>query len=243
MGIGRKIVTSALRAGSKRRNRILLYHRVVDDNVVTLPEASISRSAFAAQLAYLAQHHDVVDLETLLAERGTRRNMVAITFDDGFEDNFRNAYPLLKEHGMPATVFAVSDYIGTERRFRWAPEERVLTAAELRQLDAEGMRIEAHTATHARLSELSGDALADELQRSKSALEQVLGRPVRILAYPFGERGDFNDETKRAAREAGYAYALAAYRGTVDAATDEFSVPRLPSPENFDRFAMRMARY
>ena len=79
--------------------------------------------------------------------------------------------------------------------------------------------------------------------RSKEALEQILGRPVRILAYPYGEIGDFNDETKRAAREAGYAYALAAYRGTVDGETDAFSVPRLPSPEDFDRFAMRLARY
>jgi len=243
MGIGRKIVTSALRAGSKRRNRILLYHRIVDDDIGTLPEASITQSAFAAQLAYLAQHHDVVDLETLIAQRGMRQNMVAITFDDGFEDNLRNAYPLLKKHGMPATVFAVSDYIGTELRFRWAPDERVLDADELRRMDSDGMRIEAHTATHARLSEFDGAALADELQRSKAALEEILGRPVTVLAYPFGQRDDFNDATKRAAREAGYTCALAAYRGTVDGDTDEFSVPRLPSPENFDRFTMRLARY
>lgn len=243
MGIGRRIVTSALRAGSRRRNRILLYHRVVDDDIGTLPEASITRAAFAAQLAYLARYHDVVDLETLLAERGTRRNMVAITFDDGFEDNLRNAHPLLKQHGMPATVFAVSDYIGTERRFRWAPDERVLNADELRQMDASGMRIGAHTATHARLSELSGETLTNELQRPKAVLEEMLDRPVNVLAYPFGERDDFNADTQRAARDAGYTYALAAYRGTVDGDTDPFGVPRLPSPENFDRFTMRLARY
>jgi peptidoglycan/xylan/chitin deacetylase (PgdA/CDA1 family) len=144
---------------------------------------------------------------------------------------------------MPATVFVVSDFIGTELRFRWAPDERVLNADELREMDAGGMRIEAHTATHARLSELSGDALADELERSKAALEEILGRPVRGLAYPYGERDDFNEATRRAACEAGYTHALAAYRGTVDADTDPFGVPRLPGNQDFDRFAMRLARY
>jgi len=243
MGMGRRLVTAVLRPRSRSRNRILLYHRVVDDSVVPLPEASITRGAFKAQLDYLARHHDVVELETLIAERGTRGNMVAITFDDGFEDNLRNAHPLLKQHGMPATVFAVSDYIGTERRFRWAPDERVLDADELRKLDADGMRIGAHTASHARLSDLKGDALVDELARSKAMLEEMLGRPVNVLAYPFGERDDFNERTKAGARAAGYTCALAAYRGTVDGDTDPFAIPRLPSPENFDRFTMRLARY
>jgi hypothetical protein len=66
---------------------------------------------------------------------------------------------------------------------------------------------------------------------------------VSALAYPFGERDDFNASTQHAARDAGYTCALAACLGTVDRDTDPFAVPRLPCPENFDRFTMRLARY
>ena len=156
----RRLITPAVRVGSKQRNRIPLYHRIVDDGTAPLPEASITCRAFAAQLDYLARHHEVVPLEALLEGRGDRRNMVAITFDDAFEDNLRNAWPLLRERGMAATVFAVSDYVGGDRRFDWAPDERILTGDELRMLDSGGMRVEAHTATHARLSELDRDKQA-----------------------------------------------------------------------------------
>ena len=239
----RRLITPAVRVGSKRRNRILLYHRVVDDGAAALPEASITCGAFAAQLDYLARHHEVVPLEALLEGRGNRRNLVAITFDDAFEDNLRNAWPLLRERGMPATVFAVSDYVGGERRFPWAPDERILTADELRTLDREGMRVEAHTASHARLSELDRAGAADEMRRCKDALAETLGREVSLLAYPYGERTDFNATTQEVARECGFTAALAAYRGVVNGATDLFAVPRIPTNENFDRFTLRLARY
>ena len=160
----RRLITPAVRVGSKRRNRILLYHRVVDDGAAALPEASITCGAFAAQLDYLARHHEVVPLEALLEGRGNRRNLVAITFDDAFEDNLRNAWPLLRERGMPATVFAVSDYVGGERRFPWAPDVRTLTADDLRTLEREGMRVEAHTADETKVTiraKLAGDGVTE----------------------------------------------------------------------------------
>ena len=239
----RRLITPAVRVGSRQRNRILLYHRVVDDGAAPLPEASITCAAFAAQLDYLARYYEVVPLETLLEGRGDRRGMVAITFDDAFEDNLRNAWPLLRERGMAATVFAVSDYVGGDRRFDWAPDERILTADELRMLDVEGMRVEAHTASHARLSELDRDATAKELRRCKDALSEVLGRKVSLLAYPYGQRTDFNATTQQVARECGFTAALAAYRGVVHGATDLFAIPRIPTNQNFDRFTLRLARY
>jgi len=239
----RRLITPAVRVGSRQRNRILLYHRVVDDGTAPLPEASITCKAFAAQLDYLARHYEVVPLEALLEGRGDRRNMVAITFDDAFEDNLRNAWPLLRERGMTATVFAVSDYVGSERRFDWAPDARILTADELRTLDGAGMRVEAHTASHARLSQLDRDATAKELGRCKDALAEMLGRDVSLLAYPYGQRADFDATTQRVACECGFTAALAAYRGVVDGATDLFAIPRIPTNENFDRFTLRLARY
>ena len=237
----RRYLTPLLaRARSKRHDRVLLYHRVVDDGTHPLPEASITQTAFARQLDYLARNYEVVPLASIPEARGGR---VAITFDDAFEDNLRNAWPLLCERGMEATVFAVSDYVGTDRRFEWAPDEGVLDAGELRELDRAGMRVEAHTATHARLSELDEAGVRDELERCRAALGEMLGRPVTMLAYPYGERGDFNETTRRVARECGFEYAFAAYRGVVDDRTDPFAIPRIPTNEDLERFAFRLARY
>ena len=121
--------------------------------------------------------------------------------------------------------------------------DRFLTIEELKQLEHNGFKIEAHGVSHVRLSRLKRHEILLELVKSKQTLEGILKRPVTLLAYPFGERGDFNEATKQAAREAGYHAAVAGYRGVVDRNTDLFAIPRIPTNEDLDRFKLRLARY
>ena len=123
------------------------------------------------------------------------------------------------------------------------PDDRVMTANELRQLEANGIRIGAHTMSHPRLSGIAATDATREIRDSKAALEAILGHPVPHFAYPFGERGDFDASCEAAAQAAGFLAAFAAYRGHICSTANAFALPRIPSNANADRFKLRLARY
>ena len=102
---------------SKRKEasaRVLYYHRVNDENDPFFP--AISTALFEQQMRFVAQHYKVVSLAKLLdhLENGTPQSVLAITFDDGYEDNFLNAFPILRRYNLPATIFLTTG--GTDTR-------------------------------------------------------------------------------------------------------------------------------
>ena len=121
---------------------------------------------------------------------GDARGCAALTFDDGFA-----MAPL----DVPATVFAVSGWLGGAHPD--LPSARIASADELRALADGGVEIGAHTHTHPDLTALGYDAARTELAESKRRLEEIVGRPVEVAAYPYG-RAD--GETRRACRDAGF---------------------------------------
>jgi peptidoglycan/xylan/chitin deacetylase (PgdA/CDA1 family) len=122
------------------------------------------------------------------------------------------------------------------------PRDRFLTVEELRELAAGGMGVEGHTVTHPRLSSLGPEAALREVSASKAALEAILDQPVQFMAYPFGEREDFDATSMEVARAAGYRAAFAAYRGLLGSDTDPFAIPRIGIRQEFDRFRVTTAR-
>ncbi|MFQ5990157.1 MAG: polysaccharide deacetylase family protein [Candidatus Methylomirabilales bacterium] len=122
-------------------------------------------------------------------------------------------------------------------------EDRFLDPEEMKHLEQRGVKIEAHTVNHPRLSSLSAGEVAKELTECKSMLEQWLESPVRYTAYPYGRPGDFNRETMEAARRAGYEAAFAAGDGLVHAGVDRYAVPRIGTREHFYRFQLRVSRW
>jgi peptidoglycan/xylan/chitin deacetylase (PgdA/CDA1 family) len=113
-----------------RRNDcvVLMYHRVIDQDNLTGPRARfvhpgayVTKRTFEMQMAYVARHFSVIDVLALVsaAENGGKlpNNACVITFDDGWRDNHTCAFPILKRYNLPATIFLVSDYVGTNRRF------------------------------------------------------------------------------------------------------------------------------
>lgn len=154
-------------------------------------------------------------------------NDFAITFDDGYLTVYERACPMLKERSMTATVYVVVDSLGGinewDRR-AGDQEEKMMSAAQARELAENGFEIGSHTLTHPRLSALDDDQLRREIVDSKHKLEDLIGREVVSFSYPYG---DYDGRVLDAAMAAGYKNAVSTRLGTVVAGTSLFEIPRV----------------
>jgi peptidoglycan/xylan/chitin deacetylase (PgdA/CDA1 family) len=206
--------------------RILLYHRVADDD----DPLSISPRRFRQQMDHLAtEGYTVVGLVEALAllDAGAMpARTVGLTFDDGFADVRDEALPVLAEHGFHATVFVTTGVTGGEFRFPWysGPQPPVLTWDEVAELDHDGtLRFEAHTVSHPSLLAVDDEVARDEIRESRHELERRLGRGVTAFAYPAGLYGE---RVRRLVAEAGYAAAVTCEPGVNVPSSDRFALRR-----------------
>lgn len=162
--------------------RLLIYH-----NVGTRGgrQMEVSREDFIWQLNWLVVNREVVDLETAVrrwTEPGADR-MVVLTFDDGYEDTYTTAFPLMRERGIPFTLYVATDMI--ER----GPEAGVhpLGWGQIREmLDTGLLTLGAHTHTHRDLRGVEQEDVLRELEVSNDIIEQRTGVTPRHFAYPWG---------------------------------------------------------
>jgi peptidoglycan/xylan/chitin deacetylase (PgdA/CDA1 family) len=222
---------------SRSQSRVvcLCYHSVHPE----LSFASVSPPLFERHLAWLTETSDVIPLRDALdaaRARELRRPTVAITFDDGYEDNHRHALPLLRKYGVPATVFVTAGLAERDpevtRRFETlrgvAPGGiDAMDWTQLREMLDAGIEIGAHTYSHPNLIRLTRAEAELEVRRSKAVLESRLDAEVDLMAYPFGKPGrHFSDETAALAREAGYRCAAAVLFRAVKPRDSPFALPR-----------------
>lgn len=182
---------------------ILTYHSL-DDSGSTI---SVAPGAFRRQMRMLEDRgRRGIALGELLDawESGSAPppGSVVLTFDDGFRNLAEVAQPELAERGFRATVFAVAGYCGATNDWpgqpRWVPRLPLLAMAELRGLAHAGFEVGSHGYDHAPLSGADPLMLRRELVDSKAALEDGLGRPVRVFAYAYGRAGGVARELARA---------------------------------------------
>ena len=199
---------------------ILMYHKVdVVPRGARYVENYVFPDQFDAQLAALSLWgYTPITLEDWLDFRAGRRQAprrpIALTFDDGYRSNHDIAWPLLRRHGATATVFLVADFLGgTNRWDAHELQEPLLGPAEIAAMQAGGIHFGSHTCTHRSLPHLPLAEALDELTRSRATLEELLGRPVIALAYPYNNH---NSAVRALARRAGYAAAVLG-RGRVNA--------------------------
>lgn len=129
---------------------------------------------------------------------------VIITFDDAFESFFKYAFPVLQTNNIKVTVFPIAGFIGKASDWDVLPKQIHMNKTQLRTISEQGHEIGSHTMTHSNLTFLSRKDLVMELKDSKHLLEDLIGKPVTSLSFPFGS---WNAGIWRIAREIGYCQA------------------------------------
>ena len=223
-----RVMPAALKGEMMPGVWVLCYHRIVDKPA---RYTNLQPAEFEAQMQYLAdKKFNVVPLKTIVdamqyGEKLPQRT-VALTFDDGYKDNYTVAYPILKQHKFPATLFIYPGYISNGGA--------ALTWDELQTMAADPLiSIQSHTYTHADLAKVSrrGGAeakLKHEIVDSKNTLEQKLDIKIDTLAYPYGV---FNPKVVSLTKAAGYRSAFTIGTRPIpyvgEKPTDMWTVPRI----------------
>lgn len=225
--------------------RILNYHSISSDiRIRRMRYISVSPETFAAQMKFLADHNfNVIDLDDFLAWKQASHRIppktVILTFDDGFEDNYYNAFPVLSKYSYKAVLSVITKYIDGDTPFPWikkylSPERAgqltglPLKKHQLKAMSDNGITVASHTRHHISFGRLDKKRVSEEVFGSKKELEEILGKRVRYLAYPYGSRGDFDNLDKKIIQSAGYEAALSTKVGSNDLKSDLYELRRIP---------------
>jgi peptidoglycan/xylan/chitin deacetylase (PgdA/CDA1 family) len=208
---------------------ILTYHHVGPCTNKVQNLNTVSAASFEYQMRFLRRHgYQVISFDDWVegVNKGYSfaRNTVIIHFDDGYEDNFTNAFPILKKEQFPAMVFLVSDVIGTPGFLSWD---------QVKEMEDHDFTAGAHTRHHQYLPDLPLDKARDEIAGSKKVIEQHLGHPIEYFVYPSG---GFNQETKKLVQEAGFKAAGTTNRGKDKFNHDLFALNRIRIKDSDNRY-------
>ena len=179
---------------------ILVYHAIAPHHAgqtTDQRELDVDPAVFHAQMAYIAQSkHPVISLSSLVDAIEGKVTLpprsVVITFDDGWQNQYEDAFQVLKQYHFTATFFVYTSAIGNGPGF--------MTWDELRQMENAGMTIGAHSRTHPEMTK-KGVSLAKEIDGSREDIQKNLGTTPDLFAYPYG---DWNDRVASAVRAAGF---------------------------------------
>jgi peptidoglycan/xylan/chitin deacetylase (PgdA/CDA1 family) len=204
--------------GISNKIPVLMYHSIDYEKG---NELRIPKEKFREQMKYLKDEgFTPLSLDELYSHilLGTKipQKPIVITLDDGYVDNYTNAYPVLKEFGFKAVVFMITNMMNSSSAY--------LSSDQIKEMDKEGISIESHTVSHPKLDQLSYEEQIKELKDSKEELEKVLGRNVKYIAYPYGK---FNKNTLKAVDEVGYKMAFSTESGLANKSNGVYKLHRI----------------
>ncbi|PKK90611.1 MAG: hypothetical protein CVV64_09650 [Candidatus Wallbacteria bacterium HGW-Wallbacteria-1] len=145
------------------------------------------------------------------------------TFDDGYVDNFDIAAPVLKEFGLPGIFFISTAMIGRHFNTPAGNRMEVMSRAMIRELSMAGFAIGSHGHEHSYLIRMASIELSEQLKKSRDILENIIGKQVTELSYPFGK---WDERVVAAARTAGFSRAFAVHGGSC--MDPRMVIPRIP---------------
>lgn len=211
---------------------ILLYHTLVKPGDFVGAQYCTAPEDFRDQMRMLREDGfnpvPLADLVAAMQGRGSLPDRpVVVAFDDGYACNYSAGLPVMQEFGIPGSIFMVAGRIAGINDWQvleGCPERRMLNPTELRALADAGIDIGSHTMTHCFLGGAEQATVKSEVADSKARIEDVIGRPVRHFAYPYGS---ISAGALAAVKEAGYQAGCSSIQGKNLAGTDRFRLRRI----------------
>jgi peptidoglycan/xylan/chitin deacetylase (PgdA/CDA1 family) len=214
---------------------VLTYHSISENlfgKVHPYHHINTPVSIFSLQMRWLRQAgYRTISLSELMNGFEFTQDLaktVVLTFDDGYQDFYTDAFPILKQCGFSATVFLATDRIRDESvRVEGAD---YLTWNEVRELQSDGISFGSHSVTHADLRSLGPEQIDYELGYSKETIEQRIGASVESFSYPFAlpeEDGDFIRYLADTLENMGYSNGVSSAIGRAKPTDTRFFLPRL----------------
>jgi peptidoglycan/xylan/chitin deacetylase (PgdA/CDA1 family) len=230
-GVMLRRASTRMFGGTPAATCVILYYHSIEPQY---------RQAFAKQMETVLRLTTPIDAEHV-PKLSPGRYYSAITFDDGFQDAVENAVPELVCRGIHAIFFITADALGKPADW-WpvtAPERtrNIATAEELRLVLGEWISVGAHTMTHARLSSLEESDARREILESRRRLESLLKSEILSLSFPYG---DFDENTVRLCREAGYEHAFTTQHKKAFEEPESFLVGRVKAEPTDWRLEFRL---
>lgn len=228
---------------------ILMYHNLDASASGRMRPYTVTCAAFERHLALLdSLGYSTLSFDDLRAivvgERPPTNREVLLTFDDGYESFLRLAVPALLRRGMTATVFVVAGELGGQNHWDLGTDiesRRLLSANEVRDVQALGMSVGVHGWAHRDLLRCSDRERSIEISRSKEVLEELLGRPVTTFAYPFGHH---SASLFQALKAAGYRDAVTMFSEESHVTSNPFAMRRVyvHPGDGLVRFPLKLSR-
>jgi peptidoglycan/xylan/chitin deacetylase (PgdA/CDA1 family) len=221
---------------NKRGLTILTYHSISNE---INPDETVNPEEFKKQLQYIKENYKVISLEEAVEYLQTDIEKIAdsivITFDDGYSDNYHNAYPLLKKHSFPATIFLISNLINDK-------VGKYLSRSQIGEMKSNNISFGSHTISHRILTGLGEKEIIREIRGSKDILESQLGNKINSFAYPVGTRADFDDAIMEIVKGCKYTCACSNVYGMNSVNSDIFALNRIgiETTDNFFIFKQKL---
>jgi glycosyltransferase involved in cell wall biosynthesis/peptidoglycan/xylan/chitin deacetylase (PgdA/CDA1 family)/2-polyprenyl-3-methyl-5-hydroxy-6-metoxy-1,4-benzoquinol methylase len=210
---------------------ILTYHRVAPEGAANMNRYRVDPEQFEQQLKYLSDTgYYSVTWESWLNAMFTRKPLeglpIAITFDDGYIDFYKYAWPLLKKYGFTATVFLVTDMVGKTNAWDvfYGESVALMDWNQIQELYKHGIQFGSHTANHKALTSLTPEEIVTEGLSSRLKLRQQLSSEGEIMAYPYG---DTNPVVAHLMGACGYVLGLSCRVGFSNFLDDSMNLPRI----------------
>lgn len=217
--------------GSKHGS-ILMYHSVGSNGHFF----TVKPEVFEWQLIYLSKSdYIIVPLADIMDKVRTGKQIpektVAITFDDGYVDNYYTVFPTIRKYNIPISIFIPVDFIGKKRLVRGVRMEH-MSWPQIREMHDSGIvDFEPHAKTHAKLTEMPIEQARKEIVGSKDEIDRILSKSCRYFSYPFGA---YNSDILSLV-EKNFIGAVSATRGFVGSDSNLFTLPRQSVDSSVDR--------
>jgi len=201
---------------------VIFYHKIDKPAPDSLVRGGFTPPRrFARQMAYLKRAGFVFYTASELIDHFQQhgkfpKDGIAITLDDGWQDNYTNGFPILRELGIKATIFIIPSCIGETSTKAAATGEGArahLTREQILEMSRHGIEFGSHSLNHRLLHELSPGEVRTEVVEAKKQIEELTQRPCATFAYPAGF---FSEDAKQIIKEAGHTAAFTTFYGPTD---------------------------